>query len=251
MNPMDLTGKRILITGASSGIGREVAVTVSKLGGEAVIVARRKEMLMETLSLLDGSEHGTYCADLSNLELIENLIAEMVKTYGKFDGFVHSAGVAPMRPLRQLKFDHVDSTMKINLYAFIEIVRCIAKRSSLNEGASIVGISSVASIQGSKSKIAYCASKSGMDSAIRCMAKELSPRSIRVNSVQPGWVDTIMLRQYLDGYGESDYAKNSFQRQYLGPSLPSEIANVVAFLLSDATKTITGTSILIDGGSLS
>lgn len=250
-NPMDLTGKRILVTGASSGIGREIAITISKLGGEVVLVARRKDKLKESLSMLNSGRHGIFPVDLSDLDLIENMIAELVQDYGKFDGFVHCAGIAPMRPLKQLRFEHIDATMRINLYSFLEIVRCLSKRGNMNDGGSVIGISSVASIQGSKSKTGYCVSKSGMDSAIRCMAKELSSRRIRVNSVQPGWVDTGMLQRYLDGYGGSEYANNSFQRQYLGPSSPSEIANLVAFLLSDATNTMTGSSILIDGGTLS
>lgn len=249
INPMDLTGKRILITGASSGIGRETSILTSKLGAEVVIIARREEELQKTIDMMEGKGHKYYSFDLTNTEKIEGLIKTLVFENGVFDGFVHCAGIAPMRPLAQFKSEKFYEAININLYSFVEIVRCITKRGNINNGASIVGISSISSIKGSKSKISYCISKSGMDSAIRCMAQELANKKIRINSVQPGWVDTKLLHNYMKNYSDTNHAQNSFSRQYLGVSQTYEIANVVAFLLSDATKTLTGTSILIDGGS--
>lgn len=250
INPMDMTGKLVLVTGASSGIGKACAIQLSRLGAKVVMVARREDKLKETLNLLEGEGHLYYPFDLTKIDDIEDLIKTMVINCGIFDGFVYCAGIAPMRPLSMTKYNSLLRTMDINYFAFVEIVRCITKKNNFTKGGSIVGISSVSSIKGRKSMIAYSSSKAAMDSAIRCMAPELRDKKIRVNSIMPGWVATDMYRSYIEDYDHTDETLKRIERQFLGVSEPYEIANTVAFLLSDATKTITGTSILIDGGGL-
>lgn len=250
INPMDLTGKRILVTGASSGIGRATAIQLSKLGAKVVMIARREDKLKETLNLLVGRGHGYYTFDLTNIDGIEELIKTIVSDFGMFNGFVHSAGIGKPRPVAMLKYENILEIMNINFYAFVEIVRCITKKKSFAQCGSIVGISSISSIKGYKSKVAYNASKASMDSAIRCMALELADKRIRVNSVMPGWVATGMYSSYVSRTEISAEQNENINRQFLGITEPHEIANVVAFLLSDATNTITGTSLLIDGGLL-
>lgn len=247
---MDLTGKTILVTGASSGIGKETSIQLSKLGAKLAIIARNEDNLKKTLALLEGLGHAYYSFDLTEINSIESLINTIVSEQGAFSGFVHCAGIGKARPLSLLKSNDMLDIMSINLFSFIELTRCITKKKSFTQGGSIVGISSISSIKGYKSKIGYNASKASMDSAIRCMALELSNKKIRVNSVMPGWVATEMFDRYLDRSANSIEENENINRQILGLIDPLEVANVVAFLLSDATKTITGTSILIDGGLL-
>ena len=251
INPMNLTDKRILVTGASSGIGRETSILLSKLGAHVIMIARRLPQLEETFTNLEGTDHKYYSYDLSDTNGIDEYIQKVISENGKLDGFVHSAGVDSSRPLKMLKPDYVDEVMRINFYSFIEIVRCITKKGNFNEGMSIVGVSSIASLQGNQSKTVYCASKAAMDAAVRCMAKELSSKKIRVNTVMPSLIKTPIFDTFLDqGLGSED-SKNVMARQYLGVGETIDVANTIAFLLSNASKFVTGTSIAVDGGRLS
>jgi NAD(P)-dependent dehydrogenase (short-subunit alcohol dehydrogenase family) len=250
-NPMELSGKKILITGASAGIGRATSILLSELEAQIIMVARREEQLKETLAKLNGKGHSYYCYDLKDINGIENMINIIISDNGSIDGFVHSAGIGNTRPLKMMKHTFVKDVMEINFYSFIEIARCITKKNNYNAGLSMVGISSVSSLQGNQSKTAYCASKAAMDAAIRCMAKELAPKKIRVNSVMPGLIKTDIFDAFLDKGADSEDVKHVMARQYLGIGEPKDVANMVAYLISDASKFITGTSIAVDGGRLS
>ena len=251
-NSMSLNGKTIIVSGASSGIGRAIAIQVSKQGAKVILLARNEEKLQETLNCMVGKGHKSYSFDLSNLDEIEPFIKQLIKDHGSVDGYVHSAGVGSTRPLHMLKPSKLQEVMNVNFNSFVEIVRCLAKRSNLNEKASIVGISSVAGQEGNQSKTAYCASKAAMDAAVRCIAKELSSRQIRANTIAPGLADTDMFQQFINNSGaDSEDARNVLSRQYLGVVPPEEIAFMVAFLLSNASSHITGTTIAIDSGRLS
>lgn len=251
VNVIDLTGKKILITGASSGMGKETAVLCSKLGGKVILVARREDKLQEVISELEGSDHKYYPFDLSKVDEIEGFIKKIIEDNGPIDGFVHSAGITSTRPLQTLKPSVMRDVMDINYFSFIEIIRCISKRNCFNEGMSIVGISSVSSKAGNQAKTAYCASKAAMDATVRCVAKELAPKKIRANTVCPGLIKTPIFQQFLDNSGDSEDAKNILARQYLGLGEPIDVANMIVFLLSNASKFITGSSIDLDGGRLS
>ena len=244
-NPMDLSGKRILITGAGSGIGRETAIVLSKLGASVVLLDIKEQGLRDTVSLLDKSEkHQSYVVDLSKIDEIEPLIRNIIRD-GSFNGFVHCAGIAPMRPLLMTKTLNIEYVMRVNFYSFVEIVRVLAKtKNGITSGGSIVAMSSTGSIHGKPTKIAYSASKASLDSAIRCMTVELKDRKIRINSVMPSWVHTQMYDSFIADYPDSLDIKEIREKQYLGVTDPYEGANTIAFLLSDATKTITGTTVL-------
>lgn len=248
INPMDLTGKRILVTGATGGMGVETSLQISRLGANVVICGRNEEKLQRVFEMLDGEGHGKYVLDLNDVDSIEDNIKKMVSEYGMFNGFVHCAGIAPMRPLKMTKRENVIKVMDANLFSFIEIVRCITKKDCFADEGSIVAISSTASIQGKQSKVAYSASKAGLDGAIRCLVCDLKRKKIRVNSIMPCWVNTRMYQGYIERYPDTFEVQEIKEKQYMGVTEPIEIANTVAFLLSDAAKTITGTSILIDGG---
>ena len=248
INPMVLVGKRILVTGATGGIGAETSVQLSKLGANVIICGRNEEKLQEVYEKLEGTGHAKYVCDLNDIDSIENIIKKMVSECGIFQGFAHCAGVGPMRPLKFTKRINMIEVMDANFFSFIEIVRCITKKGYFADEGSIVAISSTASIQGKQSKVAYSASKAALDGAIRCLVCDLKKKKIRVNSITPCWVNTRMYKYYIDRYPDTFEVQEIKEKQYMGVTEPIEVANTVAFLLSDAAKTITGTTILIDGG---
>lgn len=251
-NLVDLKGKRILVTGASSGIGKETVTLLDRLEAETILVARRKENLKEIVERLQNKESSYYVADLSKLDQVEGLINQIVAERGPLDGFVHSAGITSSRPFKTIKPDVLDVVMKINFYSFVELCRCItSKKRFAKTGCNIVGISSTSSIQGNSSKTAYCASKAAMDAAVRCMAKELANKHIRVNTVAPAFIETDIYDSFLEKGEGSKEAEMIMARQYLGLGQPSDVASLTAFLLSEASRFITGSTIGVDGGKLS
>lgn len=250
VNPMDLSGKRILVTGATGGMGRETSVQLSRLGAKVVLCDMDMDALQQVYGMLEGDGHAMYCLNLNDIDQIEDLVKQMVLDCGSFHGFAHCAGIAPMRPLKMTKKEDIIHVMDANLFSFIEIVRCITKKGCFEDGGSIVAISSTASIQGKQSKVAYSASKAALDGAIRCLVCDLKKKKIRVNSIMPCWVNTRMYKGYIDRYPDTFEVQEIHEKQYMGVTEPIEVANTIAFLLSDAAKTITGTSILIDGGMM-
>lgn len=251
-NLVDLKGKQVLVTGASSGIGKEIAVLLDRLEAKTILVARRDENLQQIVAELQNTESCYYAADLSELDTIEGLIKQIVAEHGPLDGFVHSAGISSSRPLKMIKPAVLDQVMKINFYSFVELCRCITVRKRFSEtGCNIVGISSTASILGNSSKTAYCASKAAMDAAVRCMAKELANKHIRVNTVAPAFIETDIYSSFLEKGEGSEDVEITMARQYLGLGQPLDVANTVAFLLSEASRFITGATIGVDGGKLS
>ena len=248
INPMDLTGKRILVTGATGGIGQATAIQLSRLGAKVVISDLDEGLLEECCQQLEGEGHAKYRINLNELDSIEGIIKQMVDECGPFNGLVHCAGIAPMRPLKMTRPENIINVMNINMLSFVEIVRCLTKKNCFIDEGSIVAVSSTASVQGKQSKVAYSASKAALDGAIRCLVCDLKKRKIRVNSIMPCWVNTRMYQTYIDRYPDTFEVQEIREKQYMGVTEPIEVANTIAFLLSDAAKTITGTSILIDGG---
>lgn len=246
MNIIDLTGKLIIITGSGSGIGRETAIIASKLGAKVVLLDISKEGIYETMQQLEGEGHSMYIVDLCDMSHIAPLVKEVVESFGKISGIVHCAGISSRKPLNVLSKDGFSKVMDINFYSFVELVKQATKKRYFEDGGSVVVMSSISSIKGYKAKTEYCVSKAAVDAFVRCMAAELADRRIRVNSVMAAEVLTplaLKARETNAFVGASDF------NAPLGPSEPYEVANTIVFLLSDATKTITGTSLLIDGGA--
>lgn len=244
-NPMRLEGKHILITGASSGIGRNCAIVASRLGAKITVVARREDKLCETISLMDsGQKHAMFAFDLENIDCIADLISEIVLTQGPLDGFCHAAGLATVRPLKLSNNEFLNKIFNINIYAFVELVRCLCLKRNLNNNASIVGISSVAAERGEVAQCAYAASKAAMNGFLQPAAKELAQRGIRINTVSYAMVDTPMYQEFLNLGGNPSLV----EKQCLGVIDVESAANVVAFLLSDACKYITGSVLPVHAG---
>lgn len=249
VNPMDLTGKRILITGATGGIGRAVALQLAALGAAVIVQGRSREKLDALLQELGEGDHAAYSIDLQQPGTIEPVIKQICDEKGTLDGLVYCAGIAPLRPLKFTKTEDILQVMQINYFSFMETVRCLIQKKRFADGGSMVAMSSFGSIHGKPTKSAYSASKAAIDASIRCMACDLKGRGIRINSVAPGWVNTAMYQSYMKAYPDSKEAQKIAEKQFLGVIEPLEVANVIAFLLSDATRTITGTTIVMDGGS--
>lgn len=243
---IDLINRTIIVTGASSGIGRETAICLSKLGASVIMIDISERGLQETLASLNGIGHSYYVTDLANIESIKDIIKDSIKNNGIISGLVHCAGISSRKPLNVLTKSGFDKVMDVNFYSFVELVRQVCKKKCFMEGGSVVVMSSISSIKGYKAKSEYCVSKAAVDAFVRCMALELADRKIRINSVMPAAVNTPMALRARDlnsSIGTFDYEAP------LGITEPYEVANTIAFLLSDATKTITGTSIVIDGGA--
>lgn len=246
MQIINLKDKNIIITGAASGIGKETAITASRLGANVIMLDLSVDGLKDTYSQLNGEGHCYYTIDLTNVESIQVLIKDIVSEKGIINGFVHCAGVSSRKPLNVLTKDGFSKVMDVNFFSFVELVRQICKKKHFIDGGSVVVMSSISSIKGYKAKTEYCVSKAAVDSFVRCMALELADRKIRINSVMAAEVLTplaLKAKEMNQAVGASDF------NAPLGPSDPYEVANTIVFLLSDATKTITGTSILIDGGA--
>ena len=246
---MDLTGKHIVITGASAGIGRAASIQASRLGARVSLIARNEEKLRETLSLMEGEGHSAYPSDLSAIDQIDGLIASIAENGGAFDGLVHCAGLGNNRPLKLSKPDFVEQMTRINYFAFVELVRSASARKRTNDGASYLGISSTAAFQGGKTQGVYAASKGAINAAVHVFAKELAPRKIRVNAVAFGMVETDMYRKcFLDAGGNND---ELLRGQYLGVIPVDYAAGAICFMLSDASKYMTGGTLKYDAGDLS
>jgi NAD(P)-dependent dehydrogenase (short-subunit alcohol dehydrogenase family) len=248
INPMDLSGKNILVTGASSGIGKGIAILLSKIGANIIIAARNEEKLKETYNELETGNHSYYLIDLNNLDEIEGMIDNICSDGRKLNGIVHSAGISKAVPLQYLKLDDLKSIMTINFYSFLELVKHFSKRKYNDDGGSIVAISSLSSRVGARGLTAYCASKGALDSAIRTMALELAGKNIRINSIAPGMIKTQIYDGLAGIVNNDSFETDLKKRQILGLGKPEDVAYTAAFLLSDASKFITGTSVIVDGG---
>jgi NAD(P)-dependent dehydrogenase (short-subunit alcohol dehydrogenase family) len=250
INPMNLEGKSILVVGASSGIGADTAKLINQLGAKTILIARREAEMQALLSEMQG-ENDYISFDVSNLDRIEETVKTLVEKHGSLDGMVYAAGIGSTRPLKMINSNYLHEVMQVNFYPFVEFVRCITKKRMFNEGLSIVGVSSVSSMQGNQGKTAYCASKAAMDSAMRCMAKEFAGKKVRVNTVAPALIKTYLFDRFLSNSDGSKDAESILLRQYMGVGETSDVANMVCYLLSDAARFITGSTVALDGGRLS
>lgn len=242
-----LTGKRVLISGASSGIGRACAVVCSSLGARIVAMGRNEERLAETISLLQGSGHQSLACDIGNSDELQAGLATL-SADGSFAGFIHSAGLERTNPLKTIDVDEFTEMFQVNVAAGIEISRLISRPCSYDKSGSChIFISSVSGIFGEKGKIEYSSTKAALIGAVKAMARELGPKGIRVNCVSPGMVETPMLQNMFSTLPEESVEAIE-TRHLLGIPIPEDIADLCVFLLSDLGKRITGENIIIDSG---
>ena len=244
----DLDHKNIIVTGASSGIGRQCAITFSQLGANVILIARNKERLKEAFSKLEKRNHLIIPQDITKYIELEEVIDNTVHKVGKISGFVHSAGIEMTLPLRNMQSSYYEEIFSVNVIAGFELARIISKKKYINkEGASFVFISSVMGMLGQAGKVGYCSSKGALISGAKAMALELAKKNIRVNCILPGVVETEMSNEMFNNLSEES-KKTIIEMHPLGLGKPEDIANACAFLLSDASRWITGTNLIVDGG---
>lgn len=246
-NPFSLSEKKILITGASSGIGRQCAIHCSKMGATVVLIGRDENRLQETLSQMEGEGHLVYPADLNQLENIKPLVQDVVSKLGPLDGFIHSAGIEKTLPIKSLKPSDYEDIIRVNTLSAFEFVRYFSASKNFNQGGSIVLISSITSVIGRVGVTAYSASKGAIVSAVKTMALELAKRSVRINAVSPGTVLTPLMQNYLSQISEEERQKR-MEGFPLGLGDPKDVANACIYLLSEASRWVTGQNIIVDGG---
>lgn len=242
-----LAGRHILVTGASSGLGRAAAVAIVAAGARLTLMGRDEARLEETRALLAGDDHRVRAMAFEDLEATAEAIKAITADGGPLDGVFHSAGLELVRPMRMFKNDHAASLFEAALFGSLGIARAAASRGVLNDGASLVFMSSVAALRGTAGMVGYSTSKAAVDGMVRSLACELAPRRIRVNSVAAGAVETEMHARLAKTLGEA--ALGDYERRHLlGFGKSDDIANAALFLLGDGSRWITGTTMSVDGG---
>lgn len=243
MANFDLTGKTILVTGASSGIGRGVTLACAEAGAKCVLVARNPERLEAVKAECAGEGHLIEVIDLVDNEAMKSLVDRLPV----LDGLVQCAGVGDKQlPLKFLSSEFIDEVLSINLRAPMAFLAMLEKRKKLNKGASVVMMSSISSFHATPAHSLYCASKAGLTAFTKAAALDLAGKKIRVNSIAPGRVNTPMI-EYSNISEEqrlADIAKYPLKRY----GEVSDIASAALYLLSDASEWVTGQQFVIDGG---
>lgn len=245
-NPFSLEGKTILVTGASSGLGQGIAIQCSKMGARLVINGRNEERLQETLSQMEGNEHIVVNADIATQDGIEKVVSDVPE----LDGYVNSAGIPSLIPLKNITRDYMENILNVNTIAPITLTALLVKKKKLTKKASIVIIGSInGCCIGNAGSSPYSATKGALSGFIKAAALELAARGTRLNSISPGLVPTKML-----GMTEEMYTQKQLEEQMI-PYYPlkrlgvvDDIANGAVYLLSDASSWMTGQNLVIDGG---
>ena len=241
-NPFSLEGKTILVTGASSGIGRGIAIACSKMGASVIVNGRNEERLNETLLQMNGENNQKAVADLSNL----GNVSSMVSALPKLDGIVHCAGIGQRVLCKQLQESDLDNMMDVNFKAPVMLQTELLKQKKINKAASIVFIASIAAESPTIGNAMYCASKGAIISYANCLSIELAPRLIRVNCISPAMVWTDLI--FKGGITEEELKVDEKRYPLKRYGTPEDIANLSIYLLSDASSWMTGSNIKLTGG---
>ncbi len=255
MNRFSLLNKVIVITGASSGIGKICALECARMGAKIILIGRDTERLNEVQNEICELSEETikenfliYSIDLSdNLKDLSGIIEDAVSKLGKIHGFIHAAGIEKTLPISAMKDSDYENIFKVNAISGFELAKIVSKKKYISEKASFVFISSITAVIGRSGVVAYAASKGALVAGAKSMALELANKNINVNCISPGTILTPMMVKYLESIPteEKDKRKEGFP---LGLGDPLDVANASIFLLSDASKWITGQNLIVDGG---
>lgn len=242
-NPFSLEGKTILVTGASSGIGRGVAVTCSKMGATVILNGRNQIKLSATLDQLKAGDHKFIAADLTNSEAIIRMVSELPA----LDGVVHCAGIGQRVLCKTATEQDVDSVLDANFKGPVLLQTELLKQKKIKKGASIIFVASIATWSPSIGNAYYSASKGAIVSYANCLALELAPRSVRVNCISPAmvWTDLVLQGGVDEEQLKLDEQKYPLKRY----GTPEDIANLAIYMLSDASVWMTGSNVKISGGA--
>lgn len=241
-NPFTLEGKTVLVTGASSGIGRGIAVTCSKMGAKVIVNGRNTAKLRETSALMEPDSAVIMAGDLTDNPALQSLVGALPR----LDGVVHCAGMGQRIPCKDLRVENVDQVMDLNFKAPVMLQAELLRQKRINKSASIVFIASIASWSPSLGNSIYSASKGAVVSYANCLALELAPRKIRVNCISPAmvWTDLILS----DGTDRERLEEDEQRYPLKRYGTPEDIANLTVYMLSDASSWMTGSNVKISGG---
>ncbi len=245
---MRFDGKSALITGASRGIGRAIAVEFAGRGAGVALLGRDVAALEETASLCSASRPGAvahiFPCDVTNQDSVDEAVAETAARFGRLDCAVANAGQSTDSLLLRLKAETVDRLLDVNLKSAFYLCAAVAKPMMKQRSGAIVLVSSIVGLTGNAGQAAYAASKAGLLGLCKSVAKELGSRNIRVNAVAPGLIETAMTQKMPDAAREYLIKQAALGR----PGTPEDVSGAVAFLCSDAAGYITGQTLVIDGG---
>ena len=243
-------GKHYLVIGASSGIGESVALELAALGANVTMMARRTEKMEAIRKRMLSGNHAYYGFDVSRIDKISGMVAQILEERKNVNGLVYAAGIGDTMRLRDLTYERLHHVMRVNFYPFVEFVRALVTRKPRKDAMHIVAISSLASVSSDRYFTPYSASKAAMDASVRCLARELVARNTTINSIRPAFVD-VERTHSLDEITEKSLNQQIIDNGYqpLGLIPPRDIARAVAYLLSNATNYITGTTIFFNGGA--
>jgi NAD(P)-dependent dehydrogenase (short-subunit alcohol dehydrogenase family) len=240
-------GRTVLVTGASSGIGRQAAIELSRCGARLIVVARNGSGLEDLRKDLPGGGYVAQAADLSDAEAASDTVEMVAREHGPLDGIFHSAGTSLVLPAKLTKNRHLDAVFGAGFRGAFGIARAAAKRATMVDGGSVVLMSSVSALRGRQGMAAYSAAKAAVDGMVRVLAVELSERRIRINSIVSGAVATEMHNKFVESM-TPDIVSGYEGLHPLGFGRPEDIAFAALFLLSDASRWVTGTNLVVDGG---
>lgn len=247
-NPFSLEGKTIVVTGASSGIGQQCAITCSQMGAKVVLIARNEHRLAKTLSQMDGEGHLSVSFDLTDFVGLKGEVKEIVSEAGPIDGLVNCAGISTTLPLKLMDAQKMEEFFRTNVFSAIELTRHFCQMGNVSkEGASIVFLSSIMGLVGDNGKSLYSMTKGALLSAVRSLACEYARRRIRFNAISPGAILTP-INQDLPHMKNPEARAALEAKHLLGLGETSDIANACIYLLSDASRWVTGHNLVVDGG---
>lgn len=246
-NPFSLSEKKILITGASSGIGRQCAITSNALGASVILLGRSLERLQETAELLANKNYSILVADITDYNKTIDALEQILENQ-KIDGIIHAAGISTTLPLRNITPEKLTPFFETNVIAAINITKWLTKKKFAHpNGMSIVFLASIMGVVGELGKTTYSLTKGALVSGTKSLALELANKKIRVNCVSPGVVESPMSSNAVYARNKSAYEVIK-SKHPLGLGKTEDVANACVFLLSDAARWITGTNLIIDGG---
>jgi NAD(P)-dependent dehydrogenase (short-subunit alcohol dehydrogenase family) len=247
MNPFDFSGRTVLVTGASSGIGRETAVVLSELGARVILSARRSDRLETTRARMANGAHGLEPFDLAQVESIVEWVKNLAAQYGPLHAFVHAAGIRRTSILRGLTLDALRETFRTNFESAVMLAKGFRQKGCCASHASMVFVSSAAALAGSPATAAYAASKAALIGLTRSLAIELAREGIRVNCIAPGIVESEMTDEIRRVLTADDFAGIVAQHP-LGLGAAWDVAWAAAYLISEAARWMTGQTLVLDGG---
>jgi NAD(P)-dependent dehydrogenase (short-subunit alcohol dehydrogenase family) len=248
-NPMSLTDRTILVTGATSGIGKATAIYLSKLGARVVASGRNQTRLDETLAALEGEGHIGRLFDLADLDAIVPWLKALCADIGPLNGIAHCAGVQATKPIQSINSAFVMDVLTQNLGAALMLAQAFRLKACHGSPASLVYCSSSAALRTAPGNVVYASSKGGIVSAVKGLGVELVRDGVRVNAVAPAMVDTPMSDQFRTILSEENF-KRVVDMHPLGLGRPDDVAAAIAFLLADTSRWITGSILSVDGGFL-